>query len=174
MGRALQPGTIRSAKPSGPRWTEFRKWLFSEPFAAKNCYHCGHAIRLPGWQFGEVQHLVSPEVRPDLAWAVPNLVPVHAGDYSRTGGPNKRCPDCGLACQAVAASNVAPRDEEGRPLPWDAAFIRAAQQRSGRAHPGGQVPGNPRKPARETGEVPETPARSRPVTRAALDVGRDW
>ena len=59
---------------------------------------------------GEVQHQVSPLVAPQLAWSVSNLRPSH-------GSGRKRCSACLIACNAVAAGNLAPRDPAGRPLP---------------------------------------------------------
>jgi hypothetical protein len=155
MGK-IKPGIIRAAGPSGPKWTALRRRLFSPDMwgTAPLCYHCGHPIRSPGWQFGEVQHLLSPRTHPQLAWTVANMRPVHASDYSRSGGVNKRCPACDLACQAVAAGNLAPRDADGRPLPFPPAFTAARMADRQRYLAGGKVP----RSARESGKVPGTPA----------------
>lgn len=83
-----------------------------------------------------------------------NLRPVHAG-------ATKRCPDCGLACNAVAASNTAARDELGRPLPFTEEFIRDAQARTA------------------AGAVRNRAAKMRPENRVThpiktVSAGRDW
>ena len=40
-------------------------------------------------------------------------------------GGAKRCPECDLACQAIAAGNTAPRDPDGRPLPFPPDYLAA-------------------------------------------------
>jgi hypothetical protein len=147
--------------PSGRRWQAFRARMFGPDGwgAAPDCFLCGHRIA-PG--LGEIQHQVPPAVRPDLAYDGRNVRPVH-------GGGRKRCPTCRLACNPIAASNVAPRDAQGRPVPWDEAFIAAARKRTegtGRSSTGKDRRGSPPKPA----EVPGSPAKPRVYPAA----GRPW
>lgn len=101
------------------------------------CYHllCHHEIA--GRQFGEIQHLLSPQAHPELTLAPQNLKPVHAGG-------RKRCPDCGLSCQNLAAGNLAERDPMGRPLPFSLEFIESAKAR---IKPKSQQPRSLAKPA---------------------------
>jgi hypothetical protein len=108
-------------RPRGPKWVAFRKKLFSYECWGPTplCFLCGHAIAAG---LGEVQHHIAPDVRADLAWKLSNLAPVH-------GGGTKRCPTCGLFCNAVGAANLAPRDERGAALPFSEAFIIGAQRR---------------------------------------------
>lgn len=119
FGRGHKPG-----EPAGAAWNALRARLWQEwtggGVRAAVCYHCGHDI-LPG--LGEVQHLLSPSTHPGLAMTEYNLRPAH-------GGGRRRCPDCWLACNSVAAGNAAVRDAEGRPLPFTPAFIKAAQART--------------------------------------------
>jgi hypothetical protein len=161
MGRARKGGAgPRQADMYGPGYGRFSARLWGTPrpegFRGLPCYHCGHAIR-PG--LGEVQHLLSPRVRPDLAQSRANVVPAHAGG-------RKRCPVCDLACQAIAAGNLAPRDAQGRPLPWDEAFIRArmAERAAYRARAAPSAPG---------GAAPRAPA-GRDRAQVYRDAGRPW
>lgn len=152
----------------GREWTAFRTRLFSHdgPFFGKPCYHCGHPI-IPGC--GTVQHLISPAIWPEGKYRLGNLVPAHHGDYRRTGGPNKRCPlpECDLDCQSIAAGNTCPRDEEGRPLPFPAAYL-AEKQRERRAFLArGGTPRSARKSAESSGT-----ARNPVSARSAI--GREW
>lgn len=108
----------RYLPPSGPAWSKFRPQVFRRWGLV--CYHCEHAIR-PG--AGEVEHLISPGKRPDLAWDLDNLRPTHGSTAKRP-----RCPTCNLACNSIAAGNQAPRDADGRSLPFPPEFI--AQKRA--------------------------------------------
>lgn len=153
MGRSIKGGATSHRRPGDPRetavWasmraTLWRTWTGNGAHAAV-CYHCQHPIQ----GIGEVQHLISPRIRPELAMAESNLRPSH-------GGGKKRCPTCGLACNPLAAGNAAARDAEGRPLPFTDQFIREAQERT------------------KTGQ---RPAAGRPAAsgrHAPADPGRDW
>jgi hypothetical protein len=127
------------------------RWLWDGPWYGLPCYHCGHHI-IRG--LGTVQHLIPPSVAPALAADPRNLRPCHAGG-------NRRCPECGLACQQVAAGNLAPRDEQGRPLPFPPEFIKAKQ--ASRAKWLAQR-------GLAQGPVAETP----PLRRVYSDAGRPW
>lgn len=133
-----QMGTVHQAGTNHRRFRAVVAGLWGGPWFGQPCYHCHHRI-IRG--LGTVQHLISPAVRPDLAQEPSNLRPAH-------GSGRRRCPDCGLACQSVAASNTAPRDPDGRALPWDEKFIAAAQERTARnrATWAGRRPGNPDPP----------------------------
>ena len=116
MGRGQVRDSSLKGPPSGPGWVAFRKQLFAERGGAPLCYHCSHPVYGPAR--GEIQHLLSPRLYPQLAWSRSNLRIVHAGGA-------KRCPVCDLACQSISASNIAPRDEMGRPLPFGPDFLAA-------------------------------------------------
>jgi hypothetical protein len=74
---------------------------------------------LPGR--GEVAHLISPLLRPDLGWDRSNLAPAH-------GSKLRRCPECHLNCNWLAAVNpLTPRDPDGRTLPFPAELIPKLQ-----------------------------------------------
>jgi hypothetical protein len=76
--------------------------------------YCSHPV-LPG--LGEVAHRISPLLRPDLGWEKSNLAPAH-------GAGRRRCPDCYLACNFVAAiSPIVPRSENGETLSWSPELI---------------------------------------------------
>jgi len=166
MGRSRKPGLIRSPSPAGPAWSAFRARLFSwEGWGpAPDCFHCGHAIK-PG--LGTVQHLISPRARPDLAWERSNLRPAHAGG-------TRRCPECDLACQEIAAGNLAPRDGQGRPLPFPPEFLKAkiAERAAWKRRAGPST--RKRREARETPDLPEKipPKSGRP--RIDVNAGRAW
>jgi hypothetical protein len=123
MSRGQPRDSRAPGPPAGPRWSAFRRELFARWSASGTrpvlCWACGHPV--PGPDGGEVQHVISWRVRPDLAWTRSNLRPIH-------GGGRKRCPDpsCGLACNAVAAGQPA----QGQPVPWSAEFIAAARART--------------------------------------------
>lgn len=142
-------GTLHAAGTNHRRYKVVVAGLWAGPWFAAPCYHCHHAI-IRG--LGTVQHLISPAVRPDLAWEPSNLRPAH-------GSGRRRCQTCGLSCQQIAAGNHAPRDPHGRPLPWDEAFIeKKVAERAARGNP---------PPAAWTGRKA-----ARPPVRA--DVGRPW
>jgi hypothetical protein len=111
MGRAPQWNVNRQPGVD-PR---IRRIVWTAPYwgPTPDCYHCKHRIA-PG--LGEIQHLYSVRTHPHMASQISNLRPCH-------GGGARRCPVCDLACNAIAAGNVAPRDSEGRPLPFDEKFL---------------------------------------------------
>jgi hypothetical protein len=133
------------------RWENFTASLWRGPWAGARCYFCDHLI-LRG--YGEVQHQVSPDVRPDLAWDLRLLKPVHGS------GP-RRCPQCLCACNAVGAGNLCPRGPDGLPAPWDAAFIAARSAEAARKIAAGLVKGPVRRLPAATG-------------RPAAMAGRPW
>jgi hypothetical protein len=150
VGRARRNwDTAPSARPAGPKWVEFRRRLFSGDVWGPTplCHLCGH----PG--ASEVQHQFAPDTRPDLAWAVSNMRPAH-------GGGARRCPTCGLACNALAASNLAIRGADGIPLPFTDAFIKAAQERRKARNARGmtETAGKPAKPAGTAAKRRQEPA----------------
>lgn len=70
----------------------------------------------------EIAHLIPPQVAPHLAYDPENVRPAHGGGKRRCAEP----PDgCGLACNTVAAGNVAPRGADGRSLPFPPSFLAA-------------------------------------------------
>jgi hypothetical protein len=158
----LYAGCMRAApgapprRPSGPRLQAFRAKLLNRWGPRAVCYHCQHRAGPAGFT---LQHLVSPETRPDLAYDEGNVRPCHAGGRYRCPEP-----ECNLACQQVSAGNQAPRDAQGRPVPFPAAFLRAKQaerQAWLAAHP---------ETAPRLAVARSAPARARP----ASDVGREW
>jgi hypothetical protein len=101
----------------------FRAGLWAA-WRGRPCWFCGHHI-IAG--LGEVEHRISPSLRPDLAFAThwkgeEFLVPVH-------GGGKRRCPEpgCNLDCNAIAGGNAAPRDELGRSAKWPPEFLERKQ-----------------------------------------------
>jgi hypothetical protein len=147
--------------PSGRKWGEFRQRVlsFGGPFYNAPCYFCRHPFERP--ELAEIQHHIAPDVRPDLAWSVSNMAVAHSGRH--------RCPSCSIACQAVAAANHAPRDDQGRPVPWTEEFIarKSAEARARLASP----------PKSGTGHAPYARAQQQPASapqRHQDDRGRDW
>ena len=70
------------------------------------------------------------------------------------GSGRRRCPTCLIACNAVAAANLAPRGADGLPVPWDAAFIAARSAEAAQWIASGQVRGPARRdPAVASGRV---------------------
>lgn len=149
MGRARKPGIRRRTvpagpnAPAGPKWVEFRKVLFARP-GWDRCYFCGHHIDGP--DAGEVEHLISPSRRPDLAWDPANLRPTH-------GGGKRRCQQCGLNCNMVAQANTSERDEQGRSVPFTPGRLAAltAERRRHLAETGQKLPEAPQ----TGGELPD-------------------
>lgn len=161
MGRSIRGGALR-----GAAWEQLTRQLWTRWTAGgtqpATCYHCNHPIA-PG--LGTVQHLLSPQAHPELAIAESNLKPCH-------GGGSRRCPVCHLSCQNLAAGNLAPRDAAGRPLPWDDAFITAAQAR---IKPGKWA--KPIAPARKQtrpAPPPERPAFTAACEHSSMTDGRCW
>jgi hypothetical protein len=125
MGRShIPPGP--KTHPSGPRWNSYRLQLIRSWGAEPLCWFCLHGFAAVP-QLVQVEHRISPLVRPDLAWArylddgqQPQLVPAHgAGRY--------RCPDpgCNLACNWVSHNAPdAPRDHStGASMPFTPQFM---------------------------------------------------
>lgn len=117
MGRvtktgAIKPRSSRPWEPAGTAWESLRAHLWARWRAARiACYHC----QCPYSQAppDQIEHLISPQKRPDLAMAEENLRPTHG-----------KCQACGLSCNNIAAGNAAPRDERGRSLPFTETFKR--------------------------------------------------
>lgn len=114
----------------------------------------------------EIAHLIPPQVAPHLAYVPENVRPAH-------GGGKRRCAECFIACNTAAAGNLAPRDGNGRSLPFPPAFIESHRKQPG------QVPAPGRK-GTKTAETrtsvrkrPE-PEADRPTRRIYSDAGRDW
>jgi hypothetical protein len=162
-----QPGGVGTA-----RWRAFTKQLWATEFRGQPCWLCGHRI-IPG--YGEVEHRISPSLRPDLAWSQwyrgePFLVPVH-------GGGKRRCPEpsCALDCNATAGGNAAPRDELGRSAKWPPEFLARKQQERAtyRAREGRSSV--TRRAGASTGMRPAPEAKPAPPGRRVYaDAGRPW
>lgn len=145
MGRARKPGSgPRQADAYGPGYGRFTARLWGTPppegFRGLPCAFCGEPIT-PG--LGQVDHRIPPAIAPQLAQARGNVRPCH-------GGGRRRSPS-GLACNSVAAGNLAPKDSDGYPAaPWPedfklAAIERAqARDRTGASSVTRRNPGNPR------------------------------
>lgn len=166
------------------RWRVFTRQLWGS-WRGRGCFFCGHRI-VPG--LGEVEHRISPSLRPELAWAPwwkgeEFLVPVH-------GGGKRRCPEpsCDLDCNAIAGSNAAPRDALGRSAAWSPEFL-ARKQEERRTYRGREGRGSvAKRAARNRGLMPGSWAvtdprmnrpRPEPFTPAAprvphTDAGRAW
>lgn len=156
-------------KPEGPRWSAYRKQLIAQwARQGRTCFYCGHPFAAPG--LIEVCHLISKLVRPDLAWDRDNLVPGHGRNAGRYG--NRRCPECQLNCNWIAAVNPnAPKDPAtGADLPFSPQFIAeqiAELRNSGRNSKPGLFEQNSPKP----GGGSKTP----PITVSHPEgVGREW
>lgn len=173
-GRANAP-----LRPSGPHWLEYRRRLFAKwamKTGAVECFYCSEPIgRTPdGKWLGEIEHRINIERAPELAWreyhddGQPQLVPVH-------GGGTKRSPIGDLACNSIAASNSAVRDELGRPLPFSAEYKarKVAERKAWLARGGGRA-GRPGL-AKNPGTSPR-PVKSPAATAVSkfTDCGRDW
>jgi len=171
--RTVSRMTARPHGLDGQIAKNFRKALWDAWGPGVSCWFCGHRI-IRGC--GEIEHRISPSLRPDLAFATSwrgeqFLVPVH-------GGGKRRCPEpgCDLDCNAIAGGNAAPRDELGRSARWPPEFLarkqeerRTYQAREGRtsvARRNGRSQAPP--PAREPAPEPE------PQRRVYADVGREW
>jgi hypothetical protein len=128
VGRSHIPAGPKT-HPSGPRWSAFRLSLIRSWGPSPVCWFCGHGFAAVP-QLVQVEHRISPLLRPDLAWSRylddgqdPQLVPAHgAGRY--------RCPDppdgCGIACNWVSHNAPdAPRDKNknGASLPFTPEFM---------------------------------------------------
>jgi hypothetical protein len=162
-----QPGGTASRQ-----WREFTRQLWGQWGPGVRCWFCGHRIT-PGR--GELEHRVSPSLRPDLAWAVfwrgePFLVPTH-------GGGSRRCPEpgCGLNCNAIAGGNASPRDALGRSAKWTPEFLERKQEerRCYRAREGVTSVVGQRKTRARAQDRPRVPE---PAARPAVDIGtgREW
>ena len=115
MGTSMtrKPYQLRNGRPSGPEWQKYCKLLWAQwaqQPGGLTCYYCGEPIAGPA--YGEVAHLISPILRPDLAWdGRHNLRPSH--------GSGKRRSAAGLNCNWIAA--LAPdmrKDADSRDLPF--------------------------------------------------------
>jgi hypothetical protein len=182
MGRARQPGRgPRAMDAYGPRYDLFVKRMWGRPppegVRGLPCAFCGEPIT-PGR--GEIDHRIPPSVRPDLAQSRRNVRPVHGSCWKCPGGGvhSARCrrSPSGLACNAVAAGNLAPKDSEGWPVaPWPPEFKRAAIERAqarDRAGAGSVTRRKPRNPARKRPEAAETAPE--PRQRVFPEAGRAW
>lgn len=169
--RYRRPENSTQLKPTGHVWTEYRRTLFAKWSAAPGglrCFYCGEPVlRGPrGEYLGEIEHRISWRRAPELAWSEfhpdgqRHLVPVHAGGA-------KRSPRGGLACNAIAGSNTAERDELGRPLPFSAAYLaEKITERAAHVARGGRPRGTPLK---GTGTRPaKSPAATVPPRPAGL------
>jgi hypothetical protein len=145
----------RPAGLNSRRWADFTRVLWDGPWRGAPCYFCGHAI-IRG--LGEVQHQVSPHVAPALAWNTANLKPVH-------GSGRRRCPQCLIGCNAVAASNHAPRGPGGLPVPWDQPFITAKSEQAAAKIARGEVRGPARRISRDSADT---------ARRVYASAGRPW
>jgi hypothetical protein len=128
VGRSLKPITLtKSGRPGGPRWVLLRKRLFAMWGPAPPCVYCRHPVFGP--DRGEIAHIISPLIRPDLAWSVSNLRPAHGS------GP-RRCADCGLNCNWVSHNSpLAPRGPNGESLPFSEDLIVKLQRGLSRKPP---------------------------------------
>jgi hypothetical protein len=165
MGRVTKPGSVnprslRPWEPSGAAWEAVRAHLWARWRSTKiNCYHCNCPYdQAPPDQ---IEHLISPQKRPDLAMAEENLRPTHS-----------KCPPppagCGLSCNNIAAGNAAPRDYLGRSLPFPPAF--KAQKMTEAAAKAAQGPRARRALPPSARRAGPAPARPRPPA----NPGRDW
>jgi hypothetical protein len=115
----------RTGRPSGPEWQKLSRLLWKAWGPGVRCYYCEHPIlRGPrGQVLGEIAHLVSPIVAPQLAWEPRNLRPSHG-----CGARRCREPSCMLACNWLAHNSPdAPKSPaDGRDLPFTPEF-RARQ-----------------------------------------------
>lgn len=145
-----KPLELSTGRPHGPRWDAYVKQLRWAWFrAGRPCYYCGHPFAAA--QLIEVCHLVSPLIKPELAWSRDNLAPGH-GPTKKTG--NKRCPipECNLNCNWLAHNSPdAPKDEDGADRPFTPEFL--ARQQRARA----QFRGRNGKPAISREIQPEPP-----------------
>lgn len=163
MGRVHRPGSGKP-HPSGPRWNTFRAALIRSWGPAPLCFLCGHKTA-PG--LVEVEHRISPIVRPDLAWSKlldngeRQLVPVHGGGKSRCAPPPE---GCGLACNQVSSNAPdAPRDKNGASLPFTESFM--SRQMALRAKFLARTGVTERQPAKVQGSSPLPPRG---------EIGREW
>ena len=126
MAGVRKPYELSRGRPYGSRWTAYCKILRADWFrSGRTCHYCGHGFTAP--QLIEVGHLVSPRIRPDLAWDPGVLVPCHGGTYKAR---NKRCPvpECDLNCNWIAHNSPDSRkDENGFDLPFSPQFLARAQ-----------------------------------------------
>jgi hypothetical protein len=105
--------------PAGPQWTKLRHELYSDIDGigwgqTPACYYCSHPVM--GADHGVVAHVISPKLRPDLAWARSNLRPAH-------DGRPRRCEICGLACNWLAHNSPDALYDGDKSLPFDRAFM---------------------------------------------------
>jgi hypothetical protein len=142
------PG-VAPVRPSGPRWQAFRRAMLIRWGPLPLCYYCGHPAAAP-----ELAHLIPPGIAPHLGYSPENVKPAH-------GGGKRRCtePGCQLACNLVAAGNLAPRGPGGLSLPFPPAFIADHQGQRSRIRSSPAPAAGPARPARP----PRVP-----------DVGREW
>jgi hypothetical protein len=179
MTRVSVPFERSTGKPSGPRWTAYRKVLIAG-WARQGavCFYCRHAFSAP--QFIEVCHLISPILRPDLAWRPDNLVPGHGRNAGKKG--NRRCPFCQLNCNFIAAmAPDAPKDPEtGEDLPFTEEFLArqfALLTNSGRNSGRSNTSGSPGKRSNTAGNaVNRLELRRNPSNSRSSDggPGREW
>jgi hypothetical protein len=167
MGRITRPGAInprsnRPWEPAGAAWEALRAHMWARWTAARlPCYHC----QCPYDQAppNQIEHLISPQKRPDLAQSAENLRPTHG-----------KCPHCGLSCNNVAAGNAAPRDAKGRSLPFPPEFkARKMAEAAAKAAQGPrarrELPPSARKPVPVIRGIPAKPRPDRDA-----NPGRDW
>ena len=162
MGRVTKPGSanprsIRPWEPSGGAWEAVRAHLWARWSSTRiKCYHC----QCPYDQAppDQIEHLISPQKRPDLAMAEENLRPTHS-----------KCPCCGLWCNNVAAGNAAPRDTLGRSLPFTPEFkARKMAEAAAKATRGTRARRELPPSARHATRTPAKPIRP------SASPGRDW
>jgi hypothetical protein len=150
MDRFLRPGARSKAGDNA-----FRRAMWSTWGPSPLCYHCGERIS-PG--LGTIQHLLSPNTYPHLRFDPFNVRPAHAGG-------KRRSPVGDLDCQAIAASNTAPRDAQGRPLPFSEAFKQQKIEERKAA-----VAAGPRRNPPPSG----SPAARKPAAAPRREYGRPW
>jgi hypothetical protein len=178
----MRPGRGQPGGVGTHTWREFARQLWATEFRGASCWFCGHHI-VRG--LGEIEHRISPSLRPELAWKIffsgePFLVPVH-------GGGKRRCPEpgCDLDCNAIAGGNAAPRDELGRSAKWSPEFLerKQAERRTYRAREGrssvarraalGLDKSAWMRPA-SASRVADPVGKSPPQRRVYADAGRQW
>jgi hypothetical protein len=71
----------------GHRWQALRRLVYATYGSV--CYICEHSIP-GGVDGGQVDHVIAVCERPDLAFILDNLRPIHGGKH--------RCPECGHRC----------------------------------------------------------------------------
>lgn len=163
MGRYgnRKPVGVSRGAPAGPRWQEYIRLLWRQWGPGVPCFYCRHPIGPGG---GEVAHLISKVIAPELAWSRSNLAPSHSKG-------NMRCPACDCACNLVAS--IAPDapfemiELNGRMVRRDLPFTDQFMARERSRNSGRKPP----IPPRFRGEPPEP---RRPSVPFRESPGRDW